>query len=225
MGRGRRGRCLLRAKRFPCPLSPRPPTPTQSATNLSDRLRVGKLLSLLVPARVLTLEQLRRGVGDLMSLYDDLVTDFPKADVALGDLCGNGLACGTLRPAAFASTGPGLPGHDAVAQAAKGYVPAALIHAKVAARIAGLADANTAGSQLAKPEGFEDGEGGGAGEGAAAAEVPPAAAAAAAPVPVAAPAPAGAPAAAPADDDDDDGAPKLVAKKKKKKLVLADDDE
>jgi hypothetical protein len=160
-------------------------TDADQRKEMSMRLAVGKLLSLLVPGRVVTREQLSAGIATVMVSLPDLVVDFPKAEAQLTDLCSNGLVKGTLKEAMFSSTGLGIPAHDAAAQRDKGYVDVGHIAPSVAAKLPGV-NAAKAGALLPKEE---------------------------PPVPPPAPAPAAAaPPAAPADDDDDaPGAKKVRA--------------
>ena len=121
----------------------------EQTTNLPERMLVGKLLSSLVPAGIVTRAQLIAGVTEVMSSFAELKTDFPKADVQLADLCGLGLVQGTLKEAAFSPMG--MPPHDAAACATFGYVPVGLIAAPVAERMSGV-DTKKAGLLLPQPE-------------------------------------------------------------------------
>ena len=77
------------------------------------------------------------GVGAVMASLPDLLVDFPKAEAQLVDMCGQGLVRGTLKEGAFASTGMGIPGHDAAAQRDRGYVDVAYVAPAVAAKLPG----------------------------------------------------------------------------------------
>lgn len=127
-------------------------------------------------------------------------------------MCSNGLVCGTLKEGAFASTGVGIPSHDAQGQRECGYVPVGYIALNIAKNIPGLKDMKSAGTLLPKEGEGEGGEEGGVGGGA-----PPSSDTAPAPAPAPAP-------AAGAKDDDEEGGGVKLAKKKKKAAVVEDDD-
>jgi hypothetical protein len=180
---------------------------------------VGKCMSYLVPAGVVTRAQLEKGITDVMLLFNDLKTDFPKADQQLADMCTFGLVEGTLKADAKDNSKPeaGLPTHDAQAWASAGYINIGRIAVPVALKMYGV-DAKKAGTLLPKEDD--------------ASEEPPAQAAAAASAPVVAaeaatPAPPAAPVAAPviATADDDDDAPSTTLKKKKKKKAVVEEED
>ena len=116
----------------------------------TDRMLIAKLLALAVPAGVVTREMLEKGVIDVMMFFDDIKSDYPRADKELAELCEMGLLKGTLKEAAF----DGPPAHDATARAERGYVPIGVIAEPVARRMFGISQASLklAGALLPKSE-------------------------------------------------------------------------
>ena len=185
--------------------------------DLGKLMKIGRVLCLLVPARIVTREHLQAGVVAVMSNLAGLRLDFPAAEGCLANMCCAGLVAGTLKEAAFHSSGAGVPGHDAVAQRARGYIAAGYVAVEVARLLGKEVDGKGAGLLLPR------GEEGGGGEGGAGAEGGGSAAAAAA---AAQPAPsAGGSSAAQggAGEEEEAGATTLL-KKKKKKVVVEEDD-
>jgi hypothetical protein len=54
-----------------------------------ERIDIGKwLVGLIHPAHVVTLDMLARAVGAFLAVYDDLVTDVPRAGIYFADMLG-----------------------------------------------------------------------------------------------------------------------------------------